>query len=418
MPTRITASGAIIIFLIGAALPQVARAGQRADLSFDRAPVIDAYTEIAGAWGLDIVFDRSIQNSGTVTVELAAVTAHEALDTLARAGGHAIFIDGQGKLTVAADTPQNRRMYETLEMATFATRYLPAKDVDRLLRSMVEARRITADPSLRTVTVRDTREKICVMNQLLQMADQPPSEIDLEIKLIALEGGTPRDIPHRLPANHLEALLARPESSVIGSFGMTLVGSNRSRFELPAPADLPGTMSVTASGTNPYGTRDITLTYSFDWFRSFVLGDDLRSERYHASNQTVVIPDGQTLAFPLKLEGPEGMLMASIAPRIVRPSALDPTVVPRIPVGTEDAISCPGLDPVREALQGVELVRDPVAVVGAGRVPRPVAPLSDGPPGGSADRPGPPTQHPGPPARFLTPETPPPPVEKEKPPHR
>jgi hypothetical protein len=355
--------------MVAAAAPSISRAAETADLEFVQASISDAYTEIAEAWGLEIRFDPKFRGGERVTIEMEDVTAQEALETLARARGHAIVVEDHGGLIVFDDTPQNRREYEPLVMEMFAPEFIPAKDLDKLLRSLIEARRIAVNEQLQTVTMRDTAAKICVARKLLDIFDQPPSEIDLEVQLIQLEGEGAGAVPHRLGREALRELRSQPGASLLASFGMALVGSKDARLELPAPSGLPGTMSLRARGSNQYGTGNVTLSYQFDLTRRFVLGEQQRTDRISSASQTVSLTEDQTLVLPVKIDSPERALILAIEPRIIRPSALDPEGQRSFEVGTESSILCQDSDPLAEALKGVELVREPVPVI------RPVSPV-------------------------------------------
>lgn len=384
-------------FMVAAVAPVVAQAAKTADLRFVDATVFDAYSEIAEAWGLELAFDPRFRGTERITLEMDDVTAFEALEGLAQGGGHAIAVQDDGGLIVFDDSPQNRREYQPLVMATFAPSYIPAKDLDKLLRSLIEGRRIAVNEQLQTVTMRDTATKICVARRLLEVFDQPPSEIDLEVQLIQLERDGAGNVGHRIDADTLQALRSDPGATRIASFGLSAVGSTDARLGTSAPSGLPGAMSLRATAGNPYGTRDVALTVQFEWTRQFVLGEQQRTERIYNLHETVSLTEGEAIVVPVKIESPEKALMLTVEPRIVRASALDPAAMESFRVGTESGISCPGLNPLADALNGVELVREPKPVV------RKIAP---GPPPGPGVRPGASGGYQGRPMELVTPGEP------------
>ena len=349
-------------FVVAAVAPVVAQAAKTGDLRFVNASCVDAYTEIARVWELDLNFDRRFKND-RISLEMEDVTALEALETLAEIAGHFIVVQDDGGLTVINETPQNRRKYGSLVMATLTPGYIPAEDLANLLRSLIEARRIAVNEQLQTVTMRDTASKICVATRLLEIFDQPPSEIELEVQLIQLEGGSAGNIGHRVEADALRALRSGPGATRIASFGLSAVGSTDARLGISAPSGLPGTMSLRAWAGNPHGTRDVTLRVQFDWTRQFVLGEQLKTERFHNIDETVSLTEGEAIVVPVKIESPEKTLVLTVEPRIVRASVLDPAAMESFEVGTETDVSCPGHTSLADALTGVEIVHEPEPVV-------------------------------------------------------
>ena len=349
------------MFMVVAVAPAASQAAETADVKFVDAAASDAYTEIAKAWGLDLRFDPGFRGMERVTLEMDDVTALEALEALAHSGGHRIAAQDGGGLIVFNDTHQNRREYEPLVMATFAPSYIPAKDVDKLLRSLIEARRIAVNEQLQTVTMRDTAAKICVARRLLEVFDQPPSEIELELQLVQLEGKAAA-VGHRVDSETLTALRSDPGASSLASFGLSLVGSDHARLGMPAPSGLPGRMSFNAKAGNPYGTRDVTLRVQFEWTSQLVPGEHQRTERYHNVNETVSLTEGEAIVVPVKIDSPKSALVLIVEPRIVRASALDPAAQESFRVGTETAVTCPLANPLAEALKDVTLVREPEPV--------------------------------------------------------
>lgn len=360
-------------------------AEETADLSFTEAHFRDAYLEVAGVWGLEIGFDSKFRGGEFVTMEMRGVTALGALDRLALAGDHAILVSAGGDLIVMDDTPQNRRTYETLEIATFAPEFLPAKDFDQFLRSLIEARRVAVDDEHGTVMLRATREKICVAKKIIEVIDTPPAEIDLDVRVIKTEGAYVGVDPNRMTEDEFRDLTSRRESTFLASFGMTLVGSSQASIEMPAPSDLPGAFSLRVYGNNHFGTDDLTLTYQFDWSRAFMAGSNKRSERFHHARQVVRLSLGETVVVPLEISTPESAMILTLRPTLIRPSALDVEMPDPIAAGTEARISCAENRALEEALRGAHVVRDPVPVVRPAAPPRIVAPgRYDGRPGSGA----------------------------------
>ncbi|MFQ5695831.1 MAG: type II secretion system protein GspD, partial [Terriglobia bacterium] len=95
-----------------------------------------------------------------------------------------------GTVLVASDTPENRSRYQPLLLKTFV---LPGRtpeelnDAVRLLREVLDMRRIVPDARSNTFTVRDTPLRLAVAEQLLEQVQGEPGEIWLDVLLLEVD---------------------------------------------------------------------------------------------------------------------------------------------------------------------------------------------------------------------------------------
>ena len=77
-----------------------------------------------------------------MSIELKNVTARQALESVMQAAGHFYKVLDEKTVIVVEDTPQNRRDYEDLVVKTFFLSNADVKDVNNMLRALIDARRI------------------------------------------------------------------------------------------------------------------------------------------------------------------------------------------------------------------------------------------------------------------------------------
>ncbi len=163
-------------------------------LSFPRpTPVKEIYKALAKAFGFNVLFDPKLKDD-KITVELNDVTAERALETVMQGAGHFYKVLDEHSIIVADDTPQNRRKYEDLVIKTFFLSNAEVKDIDKLLRSLIEARRLATNEQLNAITLRDTADKVAIAEKLIQTNDKAKAEVMVDVELMEVNASKIRNL--------------------------------------------------------------------------------------------------------------------------------------------------------------------------------------------------------------------------------
>ena len=128
----------------------------------------------------------SIPSSRTIgsSIELNELTAEQSLEMVMQAAGHFYKVLDEHTIIVADDTPQNRREYEDLVIKTFFLSNADVKDVDKLLRSLIEARRLSTNEQLNAITLRDTADKVAIAEKLIRVNDKAKAEVLVDVEIL------------------------------------------------------------------------------------------------------------------------------------------------------------------------------------------------------------------------------------------
>jgi general secretion pathway protein D len=148
-------------------------------------PIKEIYQALGKAYGFNVLFDPKLRDD-ELTIELTDVTAEQALEIVMQAAGHFYKVLDEGSIIIADDTPQNRREYEDLVIKTFFLSNADVKDVDKLLRSLIEARRLATNEQLNSITLRDTADKVAIAERLITIADKAKAEVLVDVELLQL----------------------------------------------------------------------------------------------------------------------------------------------------------------------------------------------------------------------------------------
>jgi hypothetical protein len=146
----------------------------------------DAYLAVGERFGVEVTFDPRFRNEPVRVPDVDGLPLETALRRLGTTTGSFAVRQPDGSMVVAHDTPQNRMQYEPLEIRSFAVRYRDVSEIDKALRSLIEARRVNTDATGGTVTLRDTVPKLCLAERILEVLDRPPAEIDITVEVLEL----------------------------------------------------------------------------------------------------------------------------------------------------------------------------------------------------------------------------------------
>jgi general secretion pathway protein D len=146
-------------------------------------PVKEIYAAIGKAYGFNVIFDPKLKDD-RIPIELRDVTSERALEIVMQAAGHFYKVLDPKTIVVAEDNPQNRRDYEDLVIKTFFLSNADVKEVDKLLRSLIEARRLSTNEQLNAITLRDTADKVAIAEKLITVNDKAKAEVLVDVELL------------------------------------------------------------------------------------------------------------------------------------------------------------------------------------------------------------------------------------------
>ncbi len=156
-------------------------------LNFPRPkPVKEIYQAMAKAYGFNVIFDPKLRDD-KLPIELNDVTAERALELVMQHAGHFYKVLDSNTIIIAEDTPQNRREYEDLVIKTFFLSNADVKEVDKLLRSLIEARRLATNEQLNAITLRDTADKVAIAEKLISVNDKAKAEVLVDVELMEVD---------------------------------------------------------------------------------------------------------------------------------------------------------------------------------------------------------------------------------------
>ncbi len=153
------------------------------------------YEQLATMFGIKVTFDPDV-TAKNVRLRVNEVDFSTAMAVLGAQTGTFWRPLNPALMFVAPDTQEKRRQYALQAEQTFPlSAAVGPEDVTELLRVLREisgATRIGLDTRSRTITMRDTPERLALVGELLQQLERARGEVMLEIELLEVDRGKAR----------------------------------------------------------------------------------------------------------------------------------------------------------------------------------------------------------------------------------
>jgi general secretion pathway protein D len=153
-------------------------------LRFKDENVKKIYDALSKATGVNFIYDERLPLDKKVSVDIADVTFEQAMDQLMTMNKHFYKILDETSIFIAEDTPQKHKELDDLVIQTFYLSNADVKDVQVLLRTLLDARQIAQNDRLNAITIRDTPERVQVAQKIIEANDKAKSELIVDVELL------------------------------------------------------------------------------------------------------------------------------------------------------------------------------------------------------------------------------------------
>jgi len=155
-------------------------------LKFKDENIRKVYDALSKATGVNFLYDERVDLNKKITVELADVTFSKALDNLMAQNKHFFKVWDENTILIADDNQQKHKEYDDLVIQTFYLSNADVKDVQVLLRTLLDARQLAQNDRLNAITIRDTPERVQVAEKIIESNDKAKSELIIDVQLLEL----------------------------------------------------------------------------------------------------------------------------------------------------------------------------------------------------------------------------------------
>lgn len=154
-------------------------------LNFKNTNIKEVFELLAKLSGINIMFDEEVK-AQPVTVFVKDVSFQYALNLLLSTNKLFMKKLSADTIIIIPKTKAKMDQYQDLVMKTFYLNNAKAKDVVNLLRSMLDTRKVYVNEVLNSVTVRDTPEKIKLVDKIIAANDLKEAEIILDVEILEI----------------------------------------------------------------------------------------------------------------------------------------------------------------------------------------------------------------------------------------
>src|SRR6185503_16105412 len=121
-----------------------------------------------------------------VNIDLVDVNFAKALEILMAQNKHFYKIWDENTIMIADDNQQKHKEYDDLVIQTFYLSNADVKNVQVLLRTLLDARQLAQNDRLNAITIRDTPDRVQVAAKIIEANDKAKSELIVDIELLEI----------------------------------------------------------------------------------------------------------------------------------------------------------------------------------------------------------------------------------------
>src|SRR5437868_1361992 len=201
--------------------------------SFDlRGDTKTAYQQVALAYGIKAAFDPELQ-ARSVRVRLENVDFKTAMEVLGQQTGAFYRPLSHGLIFVAADTVEKRRQYGLqIERSFLLPNSVAPEEMTELLRVLREitgSARIELDSHNRSITLRDSLDRVELAGQVIQQVEHARGEMMLDVQLLEVNRDKARQLGITPPSSAQSFLISPNDVRALSqaadlSNALTIVG--------------------------------------------------------------------------------------------------------------------------------------------------------------------------------------------------
>jgi general secretion pathway protein D len=155
-------------------------------LRFKDETIKKIYDALSKASGINFIYDERLDLNKKISIDLADVTFEQALETLMTMNKHFFKIWDENTILIADDNQQKHKEYDDLVIQTFYLSNADVKDVQVLLRTLLDARQLAQNDRLNAITIRDTPSRVAVAQKIIEANDKSRSELIVDIELLEI----------------------------------------------------------------------------------------------------------------------------------------------------------------------------------------------------------------------------------------
>lgn len=154
-------------------------------LNFKNTNIKEVFELLAKLSGINILFDEEVK-AQPVTIFVKDVSFQHALNLLLSTNKLFMKKISADTIIIVPKTKAKTDQYQDLMVRTFYLNNAKSKDVVNLLRTMLDTKKVYVNEALNSLTVRDTPEKMKLIEKTIAANDLKEAEVILDVEILEL----------------------------------------------------------------------------------------------------------------------------------------------------------------------------------------------------------------------------------------
>ncbi|MDA8098244.1 MAG: cohesin domain-containing protein [Nitrospiraceae bacterium] len=154
-------------------------------LNFKNTNIKEVFELLSKLSGINILFDEEVK-AQPVTIFVKDVSFQYALNLLLSTNKLFMKKISADTIIIIPKTKAKMDQYQDLVMKTFYLNNAKSKDIVNLLRSMLDTKKVYVNEVLNSITVRDTPEKMKLVEKVISANDLKEAEVILDVEILEI----------------------------------------------------------------------------------------------------------------------------------------------------------------------------------------------------------------------------------------
>ena len=181
-------------------------------LQFRDAPTKMVFEVLSRQTGINFIFDKDVKSDGKTTIFVQDVPIEQAIDLVLGQNQLARQILSENLVMIYPNTQAKQKDYEDQIVKTFYLNTAAPKDVESLLKTVLDAKTTVINERANALTMRDTPEVVRMAEKLVASVDIAEPEVMLEVEVLEISRSRMQQLGITYPNS---AKLATPSGLVL-----------------------------------------------------------------------------------------------------------------------------------------------------------------------------------------------------------
>ena len=220
-------------------------------LQFRDAPTKMVFEVLSRQTGINFIFDKDIKSDGKTTIFVQDVPIEQAIDLVLGQNQLARQVLSDNMVLIYPNTPAKQKDYQDQIVRTFYLNTAIPKDVESLLKTVLEAKTLVVNERANAIVMRDTPEVVRMAEKLVASVDIAEPEVMLEVEVLEISRSRMQQLGINYPTS---ASISTPSGLVLNDYlhrNGTISGSTISASPLSVTLDALKTTGNTNTLASP-----------------------------------------------------------------------------------------------------------------------------------------------------------------------